>query len=307
MIGIIGAGPAGLYAAYSCNNKNLPYIVFSCDSKVGGQCIAYYLNKTINNLPGILNISADKFINNLYNKCKFNKSNLLLNTYVSVKKEDEFVILSNDKEYKFKYVILATGMGRLQPIIPPNIHNFHELKSKNFIQTYCTEIDLYSNKIICIAGGGDSAVDYALRISQVAKKVILIHRRNALSCQFEKVQLLVERGNIEIKLNYQILSLELNKIFTDKEPQIYADYIIFCYGFSPDNNYLNQLQLEMQNNKILVDLQSMETSIKHCYAIGDVVIYPKKRRNILSCCWEAEQAVESICQSLEMGKYGQIP
>lgn len=296
MIGIIGAGPAGLYAAYSCNNKNLPYIVFSCDSKIGGQCITYYANKNINNLPGITSISSHEFIKNLTDKCKFNEKNLILNAYATIRKKEQFIVSAGGSEYAFKYIILATGIGRLNPIVPQNIANFKTLQSKKFIQIYCSDITLYSNKIVCIAGGGDSAVDYALLISKTAKQVILVHRRDKLTCQFEKIQLLTDRRNVHVKLNCKIINLELNRVFINNENPFYTDYIIFCYGFLPDNTHLNQLPLETQNDKVFVSIPSMETSIKQCYAIGDTAIYANKIRNILSCCWEAEQAVNSIWQ-----------
>ena len=294
-IGIIGAGVAGLYCAYCCKTKGFRYIIFDSLPYAGGQCMAFYPDKEVYGIPGMQGVLAKNFVDNLLEQCIDTNSDILLNSKIEIiRSKDLFIVRNSTQEYRFKYLVLATGLGTMKPAIPANIKGIDKLiKSSDFIQFYCMNNDIYKNKSVVIAGGGNSAIDFAINISRVANKVVLIHRRDKLDCDSNKLALL---HGVEIMLEQHILELKQNIIITNKKT-INADYIIFCYGFIPDNTKLTHLindGLRLDNELIRVDFVSMETSLKHCYAIGDVVIYPRKKKNILSCCFEANRAIDTI-------------
>lgn len=350
---IIGAGPSGLLTYDYLTKYNIQTIVFESSCSYGGQCNAFYRNKPINGIPGLYNTHAGEFIQNIYKQCVIG-NNLILNTNIELLdiKNNKFYLKSNNDIYICKYLILATGAGSMKPIIP-NIKGIKNLiNDKDFIQFYCNNFEQYKNKKVVIAGGGDSAVDYAIEISNIQRKlseplqtftgqctetksgdisertstnikhnlseltkesptmqstkiksestigqilgnVVILHRRDTLRCDKSKLKLL---NNVDLKLNQNIIEIRKNLIITDKE-EIQTNNIIFCYGFTYNNNFLQQLTnfgLILDNNLVKIDLISMETSLKSCYAVGDVVKYPLKKKNIISCCFESERVVRTI-------------
>lgn len=361
---IIGAGPAGLLTYDYLVKYNIKTIIFESSCSYGGQCTAFYRNKLINGIPGLYNINAGEFIQSIYNQCIY-KDNLILNANVNVLdiKNNLFILQNNNDTYVCKYLILATGASSMKPIIPniKGLDNF--IGNNDFIQFYCNNFEQYKNKKVVIAGGGDSAVDYAITISNMQNNisnenkqynmsniqsntfditndsgilvsnnlsseykisecitnnkinkayniasngsntiqsdsdttgnVVLLHRRDSLRCDKNKMKLL---DKVDLKLNQNILEIRKNLIITDKE-EIHTNNIIFCYGFTYNNDFLKQLSnfgLISDNNLVKIDLTSMETSLKSCYAIGDVVKYPLKKKNIISCCFESERVVRAI-------------
>ena len=151
------------------------------------------------------------------------------------------------------------------------------------------KLDIYKNKEVIVAGGGDSAADFALNIAPIAQKVFLIHRRNKLTCENCKLcelERFVDQEKLDILLGQQILELsdENSKRFvmTDKD-KFFVDHIVFCYGFMPSERIihgLKELGLKTVNGLIETNVDTMETSIENCYAAGDVVQYPNKKKNI---------------------------
>ena len=341
---IIGAGPAGLLTYDYLTRYNIPTIVFESSCNYGGQCTAFYRNKTVNGIPGLYNTKGGEFIQSIYNQC-INKRNIILNSNVSILGIDNniFYLKNNDDIYNCRYLILATGASSMKPIVP-NIKGIDKfINDANFLKFYCDSFEQYKNKKVVIAGGGDSAVDYAIAISNISNiniaqsepnktivrdntvkqmsdsnkvcnnasnqqpvknkqintiinessNVVLLHRRNVLKCDSQKLKLL---DRVDLKLNQNILEIKENLVITDKE-EIQTNNIIFCYGFTYNNNFLKQLSnfgLVLDNNLVPIDLNSMETSLKSCYAVGDVVKYPLKKKNIISCCFEAERVVNAI-------------
>ena len=290
---IIGAGPAGLLTYDYLTKYNIPTIIFESSCSYGGQCTAFYRNKQVNGIPGLINTNGNEFIQSIYNQC-INKDNLMLNANVNVLdiKNGLFYLTNNDNTYTCKYLVLATGASSMKPIVP-NIKGINKFTNDDFIQFYCNNFEQYNNKKVVIAGGGDSAIDYAIEISNISSNVVLLHRRDTLKCNQNKLKLL---DKVDLKLNQNIIEIRKNIIITDKE-EIQTNNIIFCYGFTYNNNFLKQLSsfgLILDNNLVKVDLISMETSLKSCYAVGDVVKYPLKNKNIISCCFEAERVVKAI-------------
>lgn len=298
-VAIIGGGVAGLYSVYCCNTVGLPNILFEALPYVGGQCMAFYPDKPIYGVPGLPEVLAKDFIANLFNQCK--PQQMYLNTCVTVTKHDNAFLLStnNNKWFLARYLIIASGIGIMEPSLPIGIKGAIELaNTTDFVQCYCLTPELYKNRNVVIAGGGNSAADYALCISKVAKRVTLLHKRAQLRCDKSKLDKLNknEFNNIQLKLEQEIQELQLGIVITNEE-RIEADKIVFCYGLHINPNSINNisaLHLKMEQNLIKCNLATMKTSENRCYAVGDVVSYPGKKKGILSCCYEAQLAVHNI-------------
>lgn len=295
-VAIIGAGVTGLYSAYCCSVTGLTCAVFEALPYVGGQCSALYARKLIYGVPGINNCTAKQFIDNLYEQCKNTK--FYLNSLASINiKNDKFIVISGSNIVQSEYLLISSGIGRMVPLVPQNIKGIQQLRNTtDFVQFYNMDLELYKNKVVVVAGGSDSAIDFAINISKVASKVIIIHRRSVLSCDHNKLS---ELSKIELQLEQNIQELQFKKVITDKEI-FEVDFIVFCYGFIPDNTLLNNLDVELEQNLIKISLNTMRTSLRHCYAAGDVVKYSGKKKDILSCCFEAKRAIQSINDDLRI-------
>lgn len=298
-VAIIGGGVAGLYSAYCCNTAGISHTLFEALPYVGGQCMTFFPDKPIYGVPGLHKILAKDFISNLAMQCIPEK--IYLNTSVTVtKRNDVFILTTSDsRQFSSKYLIIASGIGIMKPSVPVSIKGAVELaNTSDFVQCYCLNPELYKDKHVVVAGGGDSAVDHALYISKVAKCVTLLHKRDKLRCDQNKLDELNKNkfSNIYLKMEQEILEVRLGTIVTNKE-HISADRIVFCYGLHVHPNSVNnisELSLKMEQNLIKCDIPTMRTSENHCYAVGDVVSYSGKKKGILSCCYEAQMAVHTI-------------
>jgi thioredoxin reductase (NADPH) len=206
-----------------------------------------------------------------------------------IRQDGEFLSLNNEK-YMARYIIIATGIGDMLPNVPDNISGV----TNDFVQFYCMRTDLYRDKDIIIAGGGDSAVDFAIYIKSTAKSVTIIHRRDKLKCSSHKMNMI---NGIDLKLSHAILSIEKDhRIITDKG-SFTADYIVFCYGFRVepvDIGGLQNLGVYFENGLIMVDIDTMRAGNDRIFAIGDAVTYANKKKNLVSCFFEADRAVRVI-------------
>jgi thioredoxin reductase (NADPH) len=260
----------------------LPYL--------GGQCISYYPNKKIYGVPGFSDFKSKDFINLLVEQSFSSSDNLIfINEKIIDIKFNSFLFTLNDK-YKSKYAIIASGIGNMRPIVTSNISGL----DNDFVQHYCMETDLYKGRRVIIAGGGNSAADFAIHLKPVADRVKIIHRRDRLTCDRHKIDLM---KGVDVKLCTSILSIEKNhKVITDNG--IFdTDYIIFCYGFKADPmqiNGLRDLNINVKNNLINIYINTMSTGNNRIFAVGDAVTYENKQKNIVSCFFEADRAVRII-------------
>ncbi len=307
-VAIIGGGVAGLYSAYMCSTVGLACHIFEALPYIGGQCIAFYPNKPIYGVPGLHKIPAGEFVKRLSEQCLTDNVVLHMNASVSITKSNGSfeIIASNNQKFDANYIIIASGIGVMKPSIPVSIKGVTELaNNSDFVQCYCLNPELYAGQKVVVAGGGNSAIDHAICISKIAKSVTLLHKRDNFSCDKNKIDELnkINNGNIDFKMNHQILELQQGVIITDKEV-INTDRIVFCYGLHVNSDNIQNtisFTVKMERNLIKVEQSSMKTSENACYAVGDVVSYPGKTRGILSCCYEAQTSVSAISKELSGG------
>jgi thioredoxin reductase (NADPH) len=257
----------------------------------GGQCTFFYPKKEMCGVPGVAGVLASDFVDTLVTQSSC-RDNFINEKVTQIRWVDHGFKLNDT--YLFNYIILAIGNGSMTPNIPSIVSDV--LTENGFVQSCCANIDIYKGKVVVVAGGGDSAADVAIDISKVSGRVFVIHRGEKMTCEAEKFLKLRLAPNVELKLGRNILSVENCEIITNQET-LMADHLIFCYGCRASNDLvheLNSIGVEMFDDRVAVDVNTMQTSVAGIFAIGDIARYPNKKRNVISCSFEAYRAVKLI-------------
>lgn len=303
---IIGAGPIGLYGATLAALHNLKGKIIESSSKVGGQLSSLYPEKNIIDLPGFTKIIAEDFINNLEKQFYANPNHLELKLNENVinfeKINDVIYVYTNKETYQTKCLLITSGMGLFTP---RKIGLENEEKIPNIIYNIETKESLIGKDVI-ILGGGDSAVDWALLLEEVANKVTIIHRRNDFRAQSGSVEkmdnssidVLRNKSILEIKNdnNKCILTIEDNS--TKEIKSLISDVVFVQYGQIPSKD---NFPLNKTNNLIEVK-EAYETSLENVFACGNICIYPNKVKNITAGLGEVTTAITKIDQIINPTK-----
>lgn len=297
---IIGAGPIGIYGATLAALHNLKGKIIESASFIGGQLSSLYPEKEIVDLPGFTKITAKEFINNLEKQYLSSPNHLELlldEKVINFSKENEIIIVQTNKStYKTKCLLMTTGMGSFEPR-KIGLDNEEQL---NNILYKLSNTSLVKNKDIVILGGGDSAVDYALLLNEIAKSVSIIHRRNDFRAQSHSVELM-ESSTINVLKNKNILSInnkngkciiEVEDNISKEIINLTTDYVLVQYGQVPskDNFPINK------KNGLIEIKEGYETSLENVFACGNVITYPNKVKNITSGLGEVSTAITKIDQ-----------
>ena len=312
---IIGGGPTGLFSVFEAGLLKLKCHILDSLAQPGGQCIELYPKKPIYDIPGYPEIIAGDLIKKLLEQIKpFNPGYTLGETALTLERNSEgSFIVTTDKgtKHQSKIIAIAGGLGTFTPR-KPNLENLAKFEDKG-VDYLIKDPEKYKDKVVLIAGGGDSALDWTLFLSDIAKRVILIHRRNEFRGADESVsnvQDLKNEGKIEVLTPAQVISLKgsskLDSVTVDidgKSKEIIVDYFIPLFGLVPKLGPIKNWGLEIENNAILVNNSlDYQTNIKGIYAIGDVNTYPGKLNLILSGFHEAAVMCHSAYNMLNPGK-----
>ena len=303
---IIGAGPTGLFTVFEAGLLKLRCHLIDALPQVGGQCSEIYPKKPIYDIPAFPEILAGDLTKNLLEQIKQFEPTFTLGERAETidKQEDGSFIVTTNKGTKHHapIVAIAGGLGSFEPRKPPipNIVNFEDKGVAYMIR----EPEVYRNKKVVISGGGDSALDWAIFLTDVASEVTLIHRRNEFRGALDsvdKVQELKNAGKIRLITPAEVKGI----IGTDKvtgvsvaqngkESIIETDYFIPLFGLSPKLGPIANWGLDIEKNAIKVNnALDYQTNIPGIYAIGDVNTYPGKLKLILCGFHEATL----MCQS----------
>ena len=303
---IIGAGPTGLFTVFEAGLLKLKCHLIDSLPIAGGQCAEIYPKKPIYDIPSHPEILAGDLVDNLLKQiAPFEPGYTLGECAVSIEKNeaDSFVV-TTDKgtQHSAPIVAIAGGLGTFEPRKPPleNI-SFFEDKGVDYI---IRDPEKYRNKNIVIAGGGDSALDWAILLAEIADSLTLVHRRNEFRGALDsvdKVQELKNQGKIQLIIPAEITELHgkehLTGITLVKETvsqQIDTDFFIPLFGLTPKLGPIANWGLEIEKNAIKVNNSlDYQTNIPGIYAIGDVNTYPGKLKLILCGFHEATL----MCQS----------
>ena len=314
---IIGAGPTGLFTVFEAGLLKLKCHIIDALPQPGGQLAELYPKKPIFDIPGYPEVLAGDLVTNLMDQIKqFEPGFTLGETAETINKLEDgtFIVTTREgTEHKAKAIAIAGGLGTFEPRKPllKDIE-FYEKEDRG-VDYFVKDPEKYRDKNIVIAGGGDSALDWSVFLSNVAKSVTLVHRRNEFRGALdsvEKVQELKSAGKIKLITPAEIvgfkgseriesLDIEMNGARMNVE----TDYFIPLFGLTPKLGPIANWGLEIEKNAIKVNnALDYQTNIDGIYAIGDVNIYPGKLKLILCGFHEATLMCQSVYNKLNPGK-----
>jgi thioredoxin reductase (NADPH) len=311
---IIGAGPTGLFTVFEAGLLKMRCHIIDALPQAGGQCSELYPKKPIYDIPGFPEILAGDLTENLVEQGKQFEPGFTLGERADTieKLEDGSFIVTTNKGTKHAAPIIAIagGLGSFEPR-KPDIENldFYENKGLNY---FIKDPEVYRDKRVVISGGGDSALDWSIFLTDVAKEVTLIHRRNefrgALD-SLEKVQDLTASGKINLITPAVVTKIggedNVQHVVVTKDgedTQIETDCFIPLFGLSPKLGPIGKWGLEIEKNAIKVDTLDYQTNIPGIFAIGDVNTYPGKLKLILCGFHEATLMCQAAYKILNPGK-----
>ena len=311
---VIGAGPTGLFTVFEAGLLGMRCHLIDSLTKPGGQCAEIYPNKPIYDIPAYPEIMAGDLVDKLLEQIKpFSPGFTLGETAEKLKKSDGKFLITTDKKTKVsaKVVAVAGGLGNFEPR-KPNIDNLNKFED-NGIDYSIIDPNKFEGKNVVISGGGDSALDWTIVLSKIAKKVTLIHRRNQFrgaADSVNKIQKLKDQNKLNIitptilkKLNgkNKLESIDVN--VNNEVINIPADYLIPLYGLVPKMDVFKSWGLEIEKNALKVNnALDYQTNKEGIYAIGDINHYPGKLKLILSGFHEAAIMCHSAYQIINPGK-----
>jgi thioredoxin reductase (NADPH) len=291
---IIGAGPVGLFSVFELGILGLNAHIIDNLDKIGGQCIELYPDKPIYDIPGVPDCTGEDLIKNLLQQIKPFKPEFHLNQRVNeLKKNNELwnVITSDNKIFETPNIIIAGGVGSFEPR-KVDIKNVEKFEGKSFYYSV-KDKSKFKDQIVAVFGGGDSALDWTLELSNIAKKVYLIHRRDNFKGAphtLNKIKGIAKSGKIEIKTFYQLKGINGDKNLENIEIQknneaietLKIDSVIAFFGLKMELGPIANWGLNLEEKSILVNTKNFQTNEKGIFAIGDICTYPGKLKLILS-------------------------
>jgi thioredoxin reductase (NADPH) len=314
---IIGAGPTGLFTVFEAGLLKLKCHIIDALPQPGGQLAELYPKKPIFDIPGYPEVLAGDLVTNLMEQIKqFEPGFTLGETANTIEKLEDETFLVTTKEgtqHKAKAIAIAGGLGTFEPRKPilKDIE-FYEKEDRG-VDYFVKDPEKYRGKNIVIAGGGDSALDWSVFLSNVANSVTLVHRRNEFRGALdsvEKVQELKSAGKIKLitpgevvgfKGSERIESLDIE--VNGARMNLETDYFIPLFGLTPKLGPIANWGLEIEKNAIKVNnALDYQTNIDGIYAIGDVNTYPGKLKLILCGFHEATLMCQSVYNKLNPGK-----
>ena len=316
---IIGAGPVGLFQVFELGLLEIKAHVIDSLPEVGGQCIELYPDKPIYDIPAIPVCTGRELVSNLLKQIKPFAPQFHLNQEVSTlekQADGRFLIrTSQDQYFLSKSIFVAAGVGAFQPRTL-NLDGIEAFVDKQVFYRIRNP-EQFTGKRIVICGGGDSALDWALHFVDQAASLILIHRRDEFKAapqSVAKIRALCAAGKMQLIIG-QITGLESsnNKLTEiavtniDGEVQDLAlDALLLFYGLSPKLGPIADWGLDIDRKQITVDTACFQTSTPGIYAIGDINIYPGKKKLILSGFHEAALAAFAAAAYLAPEKQIQL-
>ncbi len=305
---IIGAGPVGLFAVFEAGLLKLKCHLIDSLPQPGGQCSEIYPKKPIYDIPGFPSVLAGELVDNLMAQAAPFKPGFTLGEAAKSidKLEDGSFIVTTVKGTKHRapIVMIAGGLGVFEPRKPP-ISNITDFEDRG-VEYIIKDPEFYRGKRCVIAGGGDSALDWAYFLAEknIATEVVLVHRSSSFRGHLDSVQKVIDfadQGRITLITEAEVVGLagtnKLEKVIiqhaTNGEIIRDTDHFIPLFGLKPSLGPIADWGLEIEKNAIKVDTTDYSTNIEGIYAIGDVNTYEGKLKLILCGFHEGTIALQS--------------
>ena len=317
---VIGAGPVGLFTVFEAGLLGLDCILIDNLDKPGGQCAELYPEKPIYDIPGVPFQTAQEHVNALIKQIEPFSYELFLNQRVDSLKEIQDgkekyweIVTTEDNKFISKNIFIAAGAGSFEPRRPPNIEDPDKYIDKGVSYAVKSK-DKYQNKNIFIFGGGDSALDWTVELSKIAKSISLVHRRDAFrGAQHteEMMRNLVKDGKVNLLTPYLIDSIigddcvtkvSLKNFETNEIETHDADELIFLFGLNKKLGPILEWDLGLNGKKISVNTENYQTNKEGIFAVGDISDYPGKLDLILSGFHETTLAVQEAYKRIYPGE-----
>lgn len=315
-IAIIGAGPVALFTVFEAGLLKMRCHLIDYLPQVGGQLSEIYPKKPIYDIPGFPSVLAQELVDNLVKQAEpFKPSYTLGERIESLQKigERDFILVTNmGTKISSQVVVIAGGLGCFEPR-KPEVKGLEKFENGKGVSYMVLDPESYRDKKIVIAGGGDSALDWTIFLTNVAKEVTLVHRSESFRGapdSVNKAQKLAEEGKIKLLLNSNLTEVDGDVILktvgiintkTDAKEIIEADNLIPLFGLSPRLGPIENWGLGIDKNAIEVNTEDYSTSIPGVYAIGDINTYKNKLKLILCGFHEAALMSHSAYKYINPG------
>jgi len=313
---IIGAGPVGLFAVFEAGLLGMRCHLVDVLPQAGGQLTEIYPKKPIYDIPGYPEVLAGDLVKEQLKQIDpFKPTWSLGQKAVKMERrgETDFVTFTSEgEEIHSKVLVIAGGLGVFEPRKPP-IPNIEAYEGKG-IEYMVKDPETFRGKKLVLAGGGDSALDWAVFLSDLASELTLVHRTKRFRGapdSVEKVFKLAEEGKMRLLLDSNVTELKGDGrldhiVVTNKEgwpEHIETDYFIPLFGLKPELGPLADWGLDIEDNAIKVNnALDYQTNVDGVYAIGDINTYPGKLKLILCGYHEAALMAQSAWKKINPDK-----
>ncbi|MGG3843364.1 NAD(P)/FAD-dependent oxidoreductase [Anoxybacillus kestanbolensis] len=301
-ITVIGGGPVGLFTAFYAGMRQASVKIIESLPQLGGQLSALYPEKYIYDVAGFPKIRAQQLIDNLKEQMsKFNPTICLEQSVEKLEKREDgtFKLTTNKEIHYSKAVIITAGNGAFQPR-RLELESAAQYEGKN-LHYFVDDLNKFAGQNVLVCGGGDSAVDWALMLEPIAKKVTIVHRREKFRAHEHSVENLM-KSSVDVKTPFVpveligdengIKQVVLEEVKTKARETIDVDAVIVNYGFVSSLGPIKEWGLEIEKNSIKVN-SKMETNMPGVYAAGDICTYDGKVKLIACGFGEAPTAVNN--------------
>jgi len=303
---IVGGGPAGLTAGVYARTRKMSTLILEAQA-MGGQLAWLYPTKSVYDYPSYIAIEGGELGDLFTLHSRESGAEMRNEEVVDIERHPSgFSILTRQGHaYEARAVILAMGMGLFEPkrLGVPGETEFEE----RGVEYRVRDRHDFKDKTVLVVGGGDSALEIALEIVALAKKVTLVHRREEFRAMEKSVEA-VMKNPIQVIFNAEVTSIEggdrveraiVYDNRTLKKKIFEVDAILVNIGFEPKTTPLPKWGIELEGERLIKVRADMSTSVRGIYACGDIVSYPGKDKRIVTGCGEAVTAVMSIYKYLK--------
>jgi len=301
-ITVIGGGPAGLFATFYAGMRGASVKLIESMPQLGGQLAALYPEKYIYDVAGFPKILAGDLVERLKEQALHSDPTILLEEKVeNVEKREDgvFVLTTNKGKHYSKAIIITAGIGAFEPR-KLDVEGAEKYEGKN-LHYFVSDMEIFRDRKVLLFGGGDSAVDWALMLENIAKEVTIIHRRDKFRAHehsveklyASKVNVIVPRVITKLEGEDKVEKVTIAAPRTGEGEQVIeVDDLIVNFGFVSSLGPIEEWGLEIKNGGIVVD-SSMKTNIDGIYAAGDIATYEGKIKLIAAGFGEAPTAVNN--------------
>lgn len=315
-IAIVGAGPVGLFAIFEAGLLKMRCHLIDYLPQVGGQLSEIYPKKPIYDIPGFPSVLAQELVDNLMKQAEpFHPTFTLGERIETLQKrgETDFLLVTNmGTEIQAKVVVIAGGLGCFEPR-KPEVSDLEKFENGKGVNYMILDPEKYRGQKMVIAGGGDSALDWTIFLSDVCSELTLVHRSESFRGapdSVNKVMKLAEEGKINLLLNTNLTtvfgrekleSVTVSNTKTHEIKTISTDHLIPLFGLSPKLGPIEKWNLNIDKHAIHVNTDDYSTNIPGIYAIGDINTYKNKLKLILCGFHEAALMSHSAYKYINPG------